>query len=523
MLTKIFFQFLILFFVFFQMNSYSQPLAQGRSKFLGAATSHNIWAGFRLYWNQITPGNAGKWGSVENTRGQYNWSNLDAIYNYARTWNIPFKEHVLIWGQQQPSWISTLDSANQRLAIEKWIDTLGKRYPHMEQCEVVNEPINAPPAYKNALGGDGVTGWDWVITAFQLARQACASNIKLILNEYNILHSNDRTNTYLTIINLLKDRNLIDGIGIQGHYFEFRSDISNPPTNAYQWDIPTIRFNLNRLTATGLPVYITEFDIDERLDTNQVNQYKIYFPIFWQNPGVKGITFWGYNYYDVWSAHPYTFLFDQSYYERPALQWLRKYVTLPLIPILSSPINVTSGLPRNPLLIWRSSEAAKSYRLQVSTLSNFPINFIVVDTTIIDTVIRVNTLSANTTYYWRVSAINDSGASDYSLGTAAFRTGDQFVSVNELREIPTHNYLKQNFPNPFNPVTIISYQIMANSIVNLKVFDILGREVATLVNEYKPAGAYSVTFDASNLPSGIYFYRLRTGNFLETKKLVVQK
>ena len=83
--------------------------------------------------------------------------------------------------------------------------------------------------------------------------------------------------------------------------------------------------------------------------------------------------------------------------------------------------------------------------------------------------------------------------------------------------------LSQNYPNPFNPTTVISYQLSAVSRVALKVYDVLGREVVTLVNERQKAGSYSVNFDASALPSGVYFYRITAGSFVATKKLVVVK
>jgi len=86
---------------------------------------------------------------------------------------------------------------------------------------------------------------------------------------------------------------------------------------------------------------------------------------------------------------------------------------------------------------------------------------------------------------------------------------------------PTQFLLKQNYPNPFNPSTVISYQIASLDKVCLKVYDLLGREISTLVNEVKSAGSYTVTFNALNLPSGVYFYRLQTGTFTETKKLVL--
>jgi len=107
-------------------------------------------------------------------------------------------------------------------------------------------------------------------------------------------------------------------------------------------------------------------------------------------------------------------------------------------------------------------------------------------------------------------------------------TDSNFVSV-EDEEIPKDFYLSQNYPNPFNPVTSIQYAVSSRQFVTLKVYDILGREVATLVNEEKSEGKYEVEFstghsgEVRNLTSGIYFYRLQTGNFIETKKMILMK
>ncbi|MGB8317163.1 MAG: T9SS type A sorting domain-containing protein, partial [Ignavibacteriaceae bacterium] len=83
--------------------------------------------------------------------------------------------------------------------------------------------------------------------------------------------------------------------------------------------------------------------------------------------------------------------------------------------------------------------------------------------------------------------------------------------------------LLQNYPNPFNPTTNIKFRIAEIGLVTLKVFDILGREVATLIDEEKPAGQYTINFNAAELASGVYFYQLKAGNFLRTKKLLLLK
>ena len=104
------------------------------------------------------------------------------------------------------------------------------------------------------------------------------------------------------------------------------------------------------------------------------------------------------------------------------------------------------------------------------------------------------------------------------------RSLSELVGIKTIStEVPSSFSLSQNFPNPFNPTTIIKYQIKENSFVSLKVFNALGREVSTIVNEKQNVGTYSVTFDASSLASGIYFYKLTSVNLSETKKMILIK
>ncbi len=88
---------------------------------------------------------------------------------------------------------------------------------------------------------------------------------------------------------------------------------------------------------------------------------------------------------------------------------------------------------------------------------------------------------------------------------------------------PSEFHLFQNFPNPFNPATTIQFSVPEKDYVTIKVFDIMGREVTTLVNEYKASGEYKVEFNASDLPSGIYFYKLQSGDFISSRKLILLK
>ena len=103
--------------------------------------------------------------------------------------------------------------------------------------------------------------------------------------------------------------------------------------------------------------------------------------------------------------------------------------------------------------------------------------------------------------------------------------GDSITtSIENKRKIFQFNFvLKQNFPNPFNPETQIEYTIPQTSNVTLKVYDLLGEEIYTLVNKEQPEGYYELKFDGTNLSSGIYFYRLEAGEYIETKKMILLK
>ena len=94
---------------------------------------------------------------------------------------------------------------------------------------------------------------------------------------------------------------------------------------------------------------------------------------------------------------------------------------------------------------------------------------------------------------------------------------------NSNQNIPDNYSLKQNFPNPFNPSTTIRYSVPKAGFITIKVYNILGELVSTLINEYRQAGDYEIKFNGSNLSSGIYFYRMQAGNFVEVKKLVLVK
>jgi endo-1,4-beta-xylanase len=288
-------------------------IAAGKSKFLGNVTQNSVPSNFGTYWNQVTPENATKWGSVEGTQNQMNWSGADAAYNWAQQNGYPFKFHTFIWGSQFPGWLSNLSQAQQRAEIEQWMQLACQRYPNTWAIDVVNEPIKTALPWKAALGGDGATGWDWVITSFQLARQYCP-NAKLLINEYGTENDPPVRNTYKTIINLLKTRGLIDGIGIQAHYF-----------NIDNMNRAAVTAMLNDYATLALDIYVSELDIvANNTEAGQAAKYQDVFPGFWEHASVKGVTLWGYVVGTTWRDG--TGIVNSNGSERQAMTWLKSYV-----------------------------------------------------------------------------------------------------------------------------------------------------------------------------------------------------
>ncbi|RPI75838.1 MAG: T9SS C-terminal target domain-containing protein [Ignavibacteriales bacterium] len=131
---------------------------------------------------------------------------------------------------------------------------------------------------------------------------------------------------------------------------------------------------------------------------------------------------------------------------------------------------------------------------------------------------------ASVKYRGSFYVIGGLGATSFAVNIVEEIIPHGTVDIDDEEElVPTEYKLQQNYPNPFNPGTIISWQLPVGSLVLLKIYDILGREVATLVNEIKGAGYYKVNFDGSSLASGIYIYRLTAGNYISTKKMLMIK
>jgi hypothetical protein len=190
-------------------------------------------------------------------------------------------------------------------------------------------------------------------------------------------------------------------------------------------------------------------------------------------------------------------------------------------PVLISPPNGANNLSLTPTLDWNDVFGTLGYRVNLSTDSLF--NTLLLDTTITPSqfTIFAGLLSGATTYHWRVRGFNAGGFGPWSV-TWRFTTNP--VGINIISsEIPKEFKLYNNYPNPFNPVTSIKFDVPYNAFVKIEIFDMLGKKVDELANRYLQAGAYQSTWDASSVASGIYFYRFQTEKYTDIKKMVVVK
>jgi hypothetical protein len=190
----------------------------------------------------------------------------------------------------------------------------------------------------------------------------------------------------------------------------------------------------------------------------------------------------------------------------------------PTSPTLLQPNDGEIDIDINTALTWEAVALADWYRIQVSQNGLF--EEILTDTIVTgSTSLQLNQLTEGTAYYWRVKKGNDVRQSDWSEPYSFTTTGT--TSVDLGNQIPAEFELLQNYPNPFNPSTVIRYGIPVESHVHLEVYDILGQRVAVLVNEYQLPGYYTAHFDAGDLASGMYMYRIQAGDLKAVRRLML--
>lgn len=194
-----------------------------------------------------------------------------------------------------------------------------------------------------------------------------------------------------------------------------------------------------------------------------------------------------------------------------------------MVPALIAPANeaiVDSSYTAT--LVWSQLEGALRYQIQISDDgSNFSTT--VLDTIVSDSSFITSPLMNNTNFSWRVRAGTATNFGDWSAVNSFITPINTSITEDLTNEVPTEFGLDQNYPNPFNPITQIGFDLPEASHVSLRVYNINGQLVATLSNARLAAGSYNYTFNAENLPSGLYLYRLLAGNQQFTKKMMLMK
>ena len=344
-------------------------LSTNPDKFLGNITTWNSMDTdgfiFADYWNQVTPENATKWQSVEGNRhGTYNWGDADKAYKYAKEHGFPFKFHTLVWGSQYPNWINNLSTEKQYEAIEQWMDEAKKHYPDLPVIDVVNEAISshAPAPYKAALGGDGTTGYDWIIKAFEMAHERWPDAI-LIYNDYNTYQWN--TDQFIDLVRTIRDAGApVDAYGCQAH------DLTGCSAS-------TLKASLKKIQdALKMPMYVTEYDIGTANDNDQLRDYKAQIPLLWEADYCAGVTLWGWIYGKTWTTDGNSGLIKNKK-ERPALEWLREYMRTDAAKTAKSPYpggvkEASVYVKSNVLRVEKGTEVpiSMSVRLKTKTIDH---------------------------------------------------------------------------------------------------------------------------------------------------------
>lgn len=304
----------------------SAQLSSNPDKFLGNITTGNNQVdygkeAFHTLWNQITPENATKWDACEGSRGNYTFSGADQSANYAKKWGFPFKFHTLVWGSQFPGWVKNLSVSDRNKAIVAWFDAVKKHYPNLEIIDVVNEAIDGHQAdthyIKDALGGGGKTGYDWIIKAFEMAHERWPDAI-LIYNDFNTFQWN--TDQYIDLVRTIRDAGApVDAYGCQSH------DLTDCSFDKFKSSMTRIQRELK------MPMYSTEYDIGTNDDALQEQRYKEQIPYMWEADYCAGVTLWGYIYGQTWTGSTENGTKGNSGLirdgkDRPAMTWLREYM-----------------------------------------------------------------------------------------------------------------------------------------------------------------------------------------------------
>lgn len=306
--------------------------ADARNFHIGAAVEANLLQNNATYadvaateFNQLTPGNEMKMDSLQPTEGTFNYTNADYIVNFANTNGMRIHGHVLVWGQQFPSWLNTKtkDRATFLPIMQNHIQHVVQHFgTNIWAWDVVNEAILENGTIRDNIWHQAI-GDDYIDQAFTFARQYAPAGVKLFYNDYNTDTINVKSNAVYSMVQGMISRGVpIDGVGLQMHL---------EPNNIPSYD--EVKRNLERFTALGLEVHITELDVTlgttfPNLPTQaQLDQQKQVYADMTKacldTPGCDSMTVWGVDDGTSWlnafrGDYEHPLLFDRSFAKKPA-------------------------------------------------------------------------------------------------------------------------------------------------------------------------------------------------------------
>lgn len=444
--------------------------------------------------------------------------NLIAQLNWAKRQGFTFRGHTLVWHSQTPgtSFFRTgYSSSGARLTKEKMTERMENyikeviRLIHegwpglLSAIDVVNEAVNDN-------GSDRTTDSEWyqtfgdnsyIMKSFEFSRKYCnqygETQIKLYYNDYST-HVANKANGIVRICTPIFQAGFLDGIGMQEH------NSTSTPT-ASQWIASYNKFEpvCNEMAVTELDVRTYSANPSETLLDQQANQYAQLFKCFVERSYYSGrgkiisVSKDGLNDQYTFVTNESTSLWNANNQCKPAF-----YAVVDV----GFYYNKLDSLLKHVNSLIETEYTTQSWTNYSTALESAKNSFI-------------QTFS---TYSSAHTSLKDSYENlNKAIGDLEKISTDVTISKN----IPEVFSLYQNFPNPFNPNTVINYQIAEFSHVQLKIYDLLGREIATLVNQYKQPGKYNVEFrvQSAELPSGVYLYNLKAGNYSDTKKFILLK
>ena len=439
--------------------------------------------------------------------------NIIAQLNWAQRQGFTFRGHTLVWHNQTPGtafFRTGYSSTGTRLTKEKMTERMGNyikeviRILHegwpglLSAYDVVNEAVND--------NGTDRTNSEWYETfgdnsyitkAFEFARQYTTqygeTQIKLYYNDYNTSNPS-KADGIVRICGPIFRAGYLDGIGMQEH------DANYSPT-AEQWIATYNKFDTvcTEMAVTELDVTTGSANPSPSVLQTQANQYGQLFKCFVERSYLSGrgkiinVSKDGLN--DQW-----TFKTNQS-----SSLWDSQDQCKPAFYAVAN-VGIYYNM-LDSLITYADSLKEEGYRPDSWTNFTEALTF------------AKDAVELN--YSYSVSAADALGKAKDSLQSAI--KGLIITNVENTRNVPKIFALYQNYPNPFNPSTQIKYSIPEYGYTSLKVYNLLGEEVATLFEGYQQAGNYSVSFNATGLASGIYLYRFMSNSFVKTKKLILLK